>query len=106
MCIPCRLHHASVYDIFFGSTRCCLMQFMQRHGYALFNGTNQGCLGCNASTLPVLANLSLLQRDMLTPKTVSMPTSSWWAASACRGLLNKHRPCLERAHACFRFKFS
>jgi len=65
MCIPCRLHHASVYDIFFGSTRCCLMQFMQRHGYALFNGTNQGCLGCNASTPPVLVNLSLFQRDML-----------------------------------------
>ena len=65
MCLPCRLHHASVYDIFFGSTRCCLMQFMQRHGYASFTETNQGCLGCSASTSPVLVSLSLFQLDVL-----------------------------------------
>ncbi len=39
------------------------MQFLQRYGYASFNKTNQGCLGCSASTAPV--SPSLFQLDML-----------------------------------------
>ena len=41
------------------------MQFTQRHGYASFTETNQGCLGCSASTSPVLVSLSLFQLDVL-----------------------------------------
>lgn len=87
-CIPCRLHHASVYDILFGSTRCALRQ---RRGHASFIGINQGCLGCSASTPPVLVSLSSLIRWVL--KTMAMPTTFWWAAFACRGLPRGKTDC-------------
>lgn len=75
-----------MYDILFGSRRCHLMHFTQRHGYASFIGTSQGCLGCSASTHLSLSAFPSSSVICWMLQAMSMPTPSWWAASGRRGL--------------------